>query len=98
MSVAAYTTATMACRKLLMHISVERGADANKSFQHYVEWLSENHYIPPGGEGWVSQIRTVGNEANHEITLVSHEMAERILSFTEMLLRFVYEFPARAGG
>lgn len=97
MSVSAYTTAAMACRKLLMHIAVERGAGQNQSFAYYVQWLVDNHYVPPGGDAWVSQIRLTGNDANHEITLIDQSLAEHVLSFTEMLLRFIYEFPSRSG-
>lgn len=32
MSISAYNTAVIACRKLLMHIAVEKGAEGNKSF------------------------------------------------------------------
>ena len=59
----------------------------------YVEYLSDNHYVPPGGKEWVDQIRKKGNEANHKIILMTKEDTEDILGFTEMLLRFVYEFP-----
>jgi hypothetical protein len=97
MSVSAYTTAVMACRKMLMHIAVDRGANTDQSFRYYVDWLAEHHFVPPGGEGWVSQIRTIANEANHEIVLLTRDVAERLLSFVEMLLKFIYEFPARAG-
>jgi uncharacterized protein DUF4145 len=97
MSVSAYTTAVMACRKLLMHIAVEKGADKNKTFKYYVDWLVKNHFVPPGGEGWVDQIRGKGNDANHEIDLVDEHSAEQVISFVELLLKFVYEMPARVG-
>jgi Domain of unknown function (DUF4145) len=98
MSASAYTTAVMAARKLLMHIAVEKGAKGNQSFKSYVDWLVENHYVPPGGEAWADQIRGKGNEANHEIDLIDQHAAEQIMSFVELLLKFVYEMPARAGG
>lgn len=97
MSVSAYNTAVMACRKLLMHIAVEKGAPEGQSFKQYVDWLVANHYVPPGGEGWADQIRARGNEANHEIDLLEQHAAEQILSFVELLLKFVYEMPARVG-
>jgi hypothetical protein len=97
MSVAAYNTAVMACRKLLMHIAEDRGAGGNRTFKQYLDWLVENHYVPPGGEGWVDRIRDHGNNANHEIELIDQQQAEQTLSFTEFLLKFVYELPARAG-
>lgn len=95
MAVAAYSTAMMACRKLLMHIAVEKGAGKNENFKSYVEWLAQNHYVPPGGNAWVDEIREKGNEANHEIKLVDRDNAEHVLAFVEMLLKFIYEMPAR---
>ena len=95
MSVSAYTAAVLVCRKLLMHIAVEKNAPEGKSFLEYVEYLCEKGYVPPDGKGWVDHIRTRGNEANHEIAEVSRTDAEALISFSEMLLRFVFELPAR---
>ena len=91
----AYTGAALVCRKILMHIAVEKGAAKGKSFQFYVEHLANAGYIPPDGKGWVDHIRTKGNEATHEIVITEKTDAEELFSFLEMLLRFVYEFPAR---
>jgi Domain of unknown function (DUF4145) len=91
----AYTGAALICRKILMHIAVEKGAAKDKSFQFYVEYLATAGYIPPDGKGWVDHIRSKGNEATHEIVVTQKPDAEELLSFLEMLLRFVYEFPAR---
>jgi hypothetical protein len=92
--VGAYTGAVMLCRKILMHIAVERGAKENQRFVQYVEYLKENNFIPPGGEGWVSYIKDRGNEANHEIKAMEKSEALNLIRFAEMLLRFVYEFPS----
>jgi hypothetical protein len=43
----------------------------------------------------VDHIRTKGNEATHEIVLMTKADAEELIAFTEMLLKFVYEFPAK---
>jgi hypothetical protein len=93
--VQAYTACVLACRKILMHVAVEKGAPANQSFIQYVEYLANNGYIPPDGQDWVDHIRKKGNEANHEIVIMSEPEAFELLSFVEMLLKFVYEFPAR---
>jgi hypothetical protein len=95
MAVLAYTAAVLACRKILMHIAVEKQAQENQSFVVYVEYLAGKHYVPPGGEGWVDHIRKKGNEANHEIKLMSKADAEELITFVEMLLKLIYEFPAR---
>ncbi len=90
----AFTSVVLACRKLLMHIAVEKGAPAGKNFIEYVEYLSTQNYIPPDAKDWVDHIRKKGNEANHEITVMSEEDAKDLLGFSEMLLKLVYEFPA----
>jgi hypothetical protein len=46
----------------------------------------------------VDHIRKKGNEANHEIALMTRVDAEELLSFSEMLLKFIYEFPSRIPG
>ncbi len=94
-SVSAYTSSVLASRKLLMNIAVEQGAEEGKSFFHYVEYLADNGYVPPNGRGWVDHIRTRGNEATHEIVVMERENAIELISFAEMLLKFVFEFPAK---
>jgi hypothetical protein len=95
MRVNAFTSAVLTCRKLLMHLAVEKGAPEGRSFLQYVEYLSDKNYVPPDGKGWVGYIRTKGNEANHEIRIMSLEEASDLITFSEMLLKFVYEFPAK---
>jgi|SRR6267154_114783 len=94
-TVNSFTSSVLTCRKLLMHIAVEKGAPKGKTFLEYVEYLADKHYVPPDGMGWVDQIRKKGNEANHEIKVMSREDAEDLIEFSEMLLKFVYEFPAK---
>jgi len=78
-----------------MNIAVAQGADPGKSFVEYVEYLASYGYVPPKGKGWVDHIRKKGNEANHEIAVMSRPDAEELISFTEMLLKFIFEFPSR---
>ena len=94
-SVSAYTASVLTCRKILINIAVAQGAEENLRFIEYVEYLAANHYVPPNGLGWVDHIRLKGNEATHEIELMSVEDAHELISFVEMLLKFIYEFPAR---
>jgi hypothetical protein len=88
-----YTAAVLVCRKLLMNIAVAQGATAGETFVKYVEHLADKGYVPPNGKGWVDHIRQKGNEANHEIALMSKTDAEELVLFIEMLLKFMYEFP-----
>lgn len=94
----AFTAAVLACRKMLMNIAVEEGADEGLRFIEYVQYLSDHNYVPPGGRDWVDYIRRRGNEANHEIALMQEEDAIALLRFIEMLLRFIYEFPSLIPG
>lgn len=94
-SVNAFTASVLASRKLLMNIAVNQGAPEGNTFKQYVNYLAENGYVPPNGGGWVDHIRNRGNEANHEIPAMSKEDALELITFSEMLLRFIYEFPAR---
>lgn len=93
--VGAYTASVLASRKMLMNIAVEQGASQGAKFIEYVDFLAANGYIPPNGKHWVDHIRRKGNEATHEIALMNGTDAEELLAFLEMLLKFVYEFPAR---
>lgn len=94
-SVNAYTSSILSCRKLLMNIAVSKGAEAGKSFAFYVSYLEANHFIPPNSREWVDHIRSKGNEATHEIPSMSKVDAIELLDFAEMLLRVVYEMPGK---
>ena len=90
----AFTASVLCCRKLLMNIAVSKEAKEGLTFAEYVEFLSNKGFIPPDGKEWVDHIRKKGNEATHEISIMKKEDAEELISFMEMLLKFIYEFPA----
>ena len=94
LTVGAATGTVMLCRKILMHVAVDKGASKDLNFLGYVDWLIEERWIPRGGESWVDFIRRRGNDANHELPQMTPRDAEGILQFTELLLRNVYESPA----
>lgn len=79
---------------MLMYIAVEQGAREGLRFIEYVNYLSDEGYTPPNGRHWVDHIRKKGNEATHEIAVMQENDAKELLAFTEMLLRFIYEFPS----
>lgn len=91
----AFTGAVLLCRKLLMNIAVAQGAKEGETFISYVDYLANAGFIPPNGRGWVDHIRKKGNEATHEIALMSKVDAEELISFAEMLMKFIYEFPSK---
>lgn len=88
-----HTGAVLLCRKMLMNIAVAQGAPPGQTFLEYVNYLVAQGFVPPNGRHWVDHIRRRGNEATHEISLMSAQDATELLTFTEMLLRFIYEFP-----
>ena len=75
-----------------MNIAVKQGADEDKRFIEYINYLSEQGFIPPESREWIDHVRSNGNEATHEIILTSDTDANELLIFTEALLKFVYEF------
>lgn len=89
-----FTGAVLLCRKMLMNIAVQQGASEGLKFIEYVGHLSDKGFVPPNGKHWVDHIRKKGNEATHEIAVMSEQDARDLLSFIEMLLRFIYEFPS----
>ena len=93
-SVNAYTPTVLVLRKLLMNVAVNKGAKEGQTFLQYVDYLAQSH-VSPENKGWVDHIRKKGNDANHEIPLMGKSDAEDLLSFTEMLLKIIYEFPNR---
>jgi len=93
--VGANTAAVMLCRKLLMHIAVGVGAPENRRFVEYVDYLVDKAYVPASAKQWVDYIRNKGNEANHEIVLMTPDEAKHLLQFCAMLLKLIYEFPSK---
>jgi hypothetical protein len=89
-----YTGAVLLCRKMLMNIAVQQGAGEGLKFIEYVNFLAEKGFVPPNGKHWVDHIRKKGNEATHEIAIMTDQDAKDLISFIEMLLRFIYEFPS----
>ena len=74
------------CRKLLMNIAVV-GAPTNQSFMQYVECLAANNYVPPNGKSWVDHGKTRNPNYGAD--------ASDLISFAEMVLKFIFEFPNR---
>ncbi|WP_062532351.1 DUF4145 domain-containing protein [Jeotgalibaca dankookensis] len=93
----AYTGVVLLCRKLLMHISVELGAGTNLKFIEYVNYLEDKKHITVRSKDWVDSIRKSGNTSTHEIEIASKEEAERMIKFSEMILKTNFEYPAEFG-
>lgn len=89
-----FTGTVLLCRKMLMNIAVQQGASEGLKFIEYVNYLADKGFVPPNGKHWVDHIRKKGNEATHEIAIMKEQDARDLISFIEMLLRFIYEFPS----
>jgi hypothetical protein len=94
MKVNAYTASILCSRKLLMNIAVSKGAEEGKTFVAYVDYLKDKGFLPPDSKEWVDHIRKTGNMATHQIQIMGRTEAEELITFVEMLLKFIYEFPA----
>jgi len=93
MTVNAFASSVICCRKILMNIAVQQGADEGMTFLEYLEFLKKQGHITPRNFEWVDHIREIGNFANHEIKAVTEDDAKTALTFTEMLLKTIYEYP-----
>ena len=96
MSAGAFTAAELICRKILMHVSVEKGADKGLSFAAYLTHLEEKGVVTAPMKGWVDLIRQHGNQSAHELPAPDQARAESTVMFTAELLRLTYEMSALA--
>jgi len=91
MSVNAFSACTLLCRKLLMHVAVDKGDTEGKNFTEYIDYLKTSGYITSAMDDWVDKIREGGNDATHKIPPATEKIAKNILLFIIQLLRNVYE-------
>ncbi|MDE2139806.1 MAG: DUF4145 domain-containing protein, partial [Gammaproteobacteria bacterium] len=91
LSVNANTASEGMCRKILMHIAVDKGANEREPFAAYIDFLEHEGYVTPPMKEWVVLIKDHGNEANHKLPASDRQRAEGTLQFTAQLLRTVYE-------
>ena len=81
----------LVCRKILMHVAVEKGANEGEPFGAYITHLEQLGYVTPPMKPWVEEIRRIGNAATHKLEKPDKTRAESALMFTAELLRLVYE-------
>jgi hypothetical protein len=96
MSVSALTACELVCRKILMHVAVDKGASEGETFEAYLSYLESQGYVTPPMKPWVKLIRTHGNKSTHCLPAPECERAESTLLFTAELLRLIYEMEAMA--
>jgi len=93
-NVAAYTASEVMCRKILMHVAVDKaGSSPGEKFYVYVNDLDSAGYVAPGLKPVIDQVRDRGNGAAHELPQSTEAESRVTLQITEHLLRTVYEMP-----
>lgn len=97
LAVNATTAAELICRKILMHVAVDKGAAEGESFASYIDYLEKQGYVTPPMRGWVKLIKDHGNDSTHKLPKPERKRAEGTLVFTAQLLRTVYEMEHLAG-
>jgi len=97
MSINAFTACQLLCRKILMHIAVDKckGKEGD-SFENYIKNIQQAGYITPPMKQWVDKIRQEGNVATHKLEPPSPKDTENIMNFTTQLLKLVYEMEYKA--
>jgi len=95
-SVGAFTATELLCRKILMHIGVDKGAEEGGSFKSYIDFLEEKGYITPVIKNWADLIRTHGNESTHKLEPPNKKRTEATFMFLLQLLRIIYEMEFKA--
>jgi hypothetical protein len=91
MGVQAFTAGELMCRKILMHVAVDKGAAEGDTFAAYLDYLEGEGYITPPMKPWAGVIRQHGNSATHKIPPVDEARGLGTLAFTTQLLRMIYE-------
>lgn len=97
-SAGAFTGVILLCRVLLSHVAVELGAQPGDSFQNHIKYLKDKNYLTVNSYIWVDEIRKYGNDSNHKLTVNTRKDAEKIIKFSEMVLKMNYEYPTIANG
>ena len=91
------TAAVMMCRKLLIYIAVQEGAEKDwDGYERYVDFLKKEGHVPPKAHKMTDFVRKIGNSANHQLKPINAKDAEALLNFIGTLLIFIYAFPEQA--
>jgi hypothetical protein len=81
-SVNAFTASEVLCRKILMHVAVDKGAKEGATVASYIDYLTSQGYVTPPMLDWVKLIKDHGNEVNHRLKFSGRSRAEGTLYFT----------------
>jgi Domain of unknown function (DUF4145) len=77
-----------------MVCACDKGEKDGKPFTDYVDYLT-NTVIGYGAvKTSIDAIRTIGNEATHEVKIVNEPEATRAMKIVTYLLKTIYSLPA----
>lgn len=102
LSVGAYTATVMLCRKILFHVAVDEGLPEKgdngraPTFAAALAYLEAEGVLTRKMRPWVTRVKDVGNEANHEIAGHDENEALTIAKFTREILYLAYTLPAES--
>jgi hypothetical protein len=88
-----FTAAAIMCRKTLEGICSEHGVKSSGTLAAQLKKLKEIGVIENRLFEWVDELRTMGNDAAHDIkVVVSRDDARDTLEFTEALIEYVFTY------
>jgi uncharacterized protein DUF4145 len=90
----AFTATAMACRKLLMACACDKGEADGKSFEAYVDYITQKVLTYPQAKTSIDKIRNISNDANHKIAFVTPADARRAMEIVTYMLNTIYSLPA----
>jgi hypothetical protein len=90
----AYTASSMLSRKILMVCACERGDSDGKKFVEYVDFITQTVLSFAPARTAIDAIRTIGNDANHDVAFVTQDDARRALSIVTYMLNTIYSLPS----
>jgi len=90
----AFTASAMVCRKILMVVACEAGAQEGQSFASYVDHIIAAVVPIPSAKPSIDKIRTIGNDANHDVAFVAEPEARRAMSIAAYVLNSAYSLPS----
>lgn len=92
-SVQSYTCCVISGRTLLANVAVEEGAEEDKSFKYYVDYLVDKYLPATKNKPWLDKVRELGNDSAHKMVIANKEQAKISLKFINAILKNIYEFP-----
>ncbi len=84
----------MVCRKLLMVTACMKGETDGKRFVEYVQYITDKVLQYPDAKAPITRIKDIGNDANHDASLVNEADAKRAIQIVTYMLDTIYSLPA----